>query len=95
MTNKQFIAKLKKARQLIKGGWCQGRMVVYLDNGKRQYCLLGALEEAGFKLWGVRNFKFTGSRWSDPASWNDARGRTKAQVLACLDNSIAAAQKNA
>ncbi len=82
MTNTEFIRRLRRARKLIEDGWLQG---ANYRNGS--YCLIGALHVSG-----IENFDFVspGGHHLWPGTWNDTPNRTKAEVLACIDNSIEA-----
>lgn len=93
---RDFIAKLRRARVFIHNGWTQGALARD-RNGKHTgpknlqatcWCLGGALIQAGFRFG---DYRFTSRR--SVAGWNDDPKRTQTQVLACLDNSIAALQK--
>lgn len=99
MKEQQFIEKLREARALIEHGWTQSVYArdaylrhVAIDSPKAVcFCLAGALRRVG--LQPSVNYKsyFKG----EPGvltTWNDAPERTKDEVLACLDNSIAALQ---
>lgn len=95
--SQKFIAKLRKARTFIERGWTQGqyardasgKSAWPTDYFAVRWCLGGALYCASPK-----------TKWLfvDPANggivhmpdWNDAPERTQADVLACIDNSIAA-----
>ncbi len=94
--NKEFIAKLKRARALVARGWTQGVYARDANNnqaspcGKKacKWCASGALLAVGLKL---------GAHWEPTpvnghgvTSWNDVPGRTQAEVLVMFDNSIAA-----
>lgn len=82
-----FIAKLRNARRLIARGWTRG---VYQYRGC--YCLEGALFRSG-----IQNYRFVspgGGETNHAVWWNDRPERTKAEVLACIDNSIAALEES-
>lgn len=89
--HEEFVGRLREARALIVAGWVQG---VY-SNKAGCYCIQGALSKAGIE---ERVYRLqVGKRTHGPKlatanliRWNDADGRTKEEVIACLDNSIAA-----
>lgn len=87
-----FIDGLHRARALIATGWTQGSFRKVNADDTLCYCLAGALNEAGVGWWTIQFPRGTRKR-SGAIAWNDARGRTQAQVLACLDNSIAALER--
>ncbi len=90
MTRTEFLKKLRRARALIAAGWTQG---AYAISGC--YCAQGALTKAGI---GERTFRLhiDGQSLHPMVStsalieWNDTHGRTKEDVLAMFDASIAA-----
>lgn len=92
-TNKNFIAMLRKARRLISKGWTQGA-VARDAHGEGlfppdhpnavSWCLVGAIRAAGYN--GPLSFELV--------EWNNTRGRTQSEILACFDNSIAALQQH-
>lgn len=88
---------LEKARERIAQGWCQA---TYGKDAK--VCLLGALnfavtgradEDQYARLLGfrTRGWKTAGTVAFE---WNDATGRTQAEVLARFDAAIAKLEKN-
>jgi hypothetical protein len=89
-----FIAKLRRMRSLLHRGWTQGAMartargapVGHEERAAACWCLLGAAYRAGLTNWAFVD----GTRLIAVPYWNDARERTKAEVLAVIDNSIAA-----
>lgn len=91
MTTKEV---LRKARALVKEGWCQ-QDLLRQEYGKTLYCALGALDTAtggpsdntpAYK----RMLRVTRAVDGQLSEWNDAKGRTKAQVLAAFDRAIKA-----
>lgn len=92
---------LKVARDLIAQGWVQD--VMYSDGG---YCSIGAIEKAAWPGPGSSTSygeyygacaaitKALGIQTTEPRveiiQWNDAAGRTQAQVLAAFDKAIEA-----
>lgn len=82
--------KLREARKLIKRGWCQNH---YAKNGK--CCIRGALDVVGGGGNGTTLAKLMGEAIGDHqlCMWNDAAGRTKAEVLAAFDRAIALAEQ--
>lgn len=98
MDKKTAIAVTDRAIELIKSGWCQGAMartkdgreVNELSDDAKSFCLRGAHRVAscceGVKfcndfLWALS--KAIGGV-SSIADFNDAKGRTKAEVLKVL-----------
>lgn len=95
---------LQAARAKIAAGWCQGVQHREVDsNGHREYCLYGAIEEATrLSMEGrPRAVKVLCSHLPEPyrrhsraypcrAIWeyNDALGRTQAEVLSLLDAAL-------
>ena len=91
----------REARALLAQGWCQcdyaqradGRAVWVDDPTAVRWCLVGAILRARQSRW-VPLVSLTvpsgrRRRWQDAQSWNDASGRTQAQVLAAVDARIA------
>lgn len=92
---------LRKARALIKKGWCQGAYARAINGasvdpahpGAVRFCAMAAISKiaqrhehrAGMVLVSVINAGICG--------WNDRHGRTKTQVLAAFDKAIRAASK--
>lgn len=89
---------LREARALIEKGWTQGEhatdahgvCVGPLSDAACHWCIEGALLRAR-KGWGFS------SAWfalidvipsGNPIGWNDAEGRTQAEVLAAFDKAI-------
>lgn len=96
---------LRGARQLIAHGWTQHKYVRTAEDGETtesdprvaKWCILGALRhhERGRFVWGrfVCNLdalrrleRLCGNTLS---AWNDAPGRTQAEVIDLLDRAIA------
>ena len=84
--DKAFIEWLKRARELVRKGWTQGA-----DQRGSCFCAAGAMNETrppdDEMRWTVR--------WPNGGlcilyMWNDAPGRTQAEVIAMFDNSIRA-----
>lgn len=65
---------------LRRDGWCQGQTVD--EQGKR--CLVGAIMDTASKDWGAL-YQAVGRRHIGYVQWNDARGRTAAEVIALLE----------
>lgn len=89
--NEEFIGRLRVARGYVQNGWTQG---VY-HNGHGCYCAQGALNMAGIREQQYR--LLVGKKLLAPypstdrlITWNDRQYRTKEEVLAMFDNSIAA-----
>ena len=98
---------LKNARALVARGWCQGHYAER-ENGETcdlvsgeavRWCAEGAIHNATFgaKHWIWREVNDAFCKASDTdhiPSFNDAPGRTQADVLAAFDRAIAAAEKS-
>jgi len=84
-----------KAHELLarENGWCQGTATTITSSGDYQYCAVGALD----KCYSFRTFELKLEDIvrrldiHDPdnlvdavAEWNDAPGRTQAEVVALL-----------
>lgn len=102
MSNKEFIRKLRRARQLLQKGWIKNDWAKDKDGSSVHersrhavcWCLMGALHRAGLEpLQYVMVNRY--NQDMNVAVWNDSWRRTKEQVLACIDNSIAALKKAA
>lgn len=93
------VTTLRKARALVVQGWCQGTAAIFigdtlclcavaacfdgaLHDSLRWQRAVAALERAIGKKWG-----------GHVARWNDAPGRTKAQVLGLFTRAIHAELK--
>ena len=86
---------LNRAAELVEHGWTQGAYE-FTENSKTYYCLVGAIGRAqeifsvpgrqeAYKAIGDRLRKDHGLPKLDPISrWNDAPGRTQAEVVALL-----------
>ena len=86
---------LTKARDLLEQGWCQGVEWIHNKNGGFSCCILGALQEAEGNhdtRFDVYDFVYGAlSRLhyeKDIADFNDAPGRTQAEVLKVMDDAI-------
>jgi len=100
--SKSVIEVLKEAREKIRQGWCQGgpardhrdATISTGDPNACKWCLFGALMAVTDDWDGPRAAikEFTGCSL---AEWNDAPGRTKAEVLALLDKAIERAEAEA
>lgn len=76
---------LEKARAIVARGWCQNALQT--DSG---FCIIGALGEAApddVCLMGPW-ISLLGFGETNAAEWNDAPGRTQAEVLARFDEAI-------
>jgi hypothetical protein len=97
----QLAGLARAAADLIeKHGWCQGR----LKDFEGRYCALGALQAAGASEDDLREFNAHAIRWLDEREyggssiagypsvmrWNDAPGRTAAEVTGMLRSAAAA-----
>lgn len=97
MEKQVFLTKLRRARDLIQSGWTQGEDArdaeghpTYLENdGATCWCMVGALVRAGIPR-SQFEFEYPNGESESVLFWNDEPKRTKAEVLACFDNSIAA-----
>lgn len=93
MRKREFIAKLREARKLLACGWQRGYWMNEV-NGQTCFCIGGALRYVG--LAGEFEVELPDGQVGDIfllADWNDRRERTQADVLACIDNSIAALER--
>lgn len=93
---------LEKARERIARGWCQQ----VRHNTEGAVCIVGALQDAaGIPEGTNRDIYAATAPWTDPLgfssegfdfpdTWNDALGRTQAEVLARFDAAIAKLEKN-
>jgi hypothetical protein len=89
MDTANFITKLQKARALVARGWTQGKFRER-RSGRTCYCPLGAILRAGLP---TSVFDMGPVPHENIVAWNDDPSRTKAEVLAMFDNSIAALTK--
>lgn len=91
---------LRKARALIEQGWSQGCgakdangfPVSTSSQEATSYCAIGALEAAGdlsFGHWRALEALRAGLPEASITGWNDARDRTKEEVLDLYDRVIA------
>ena len=91
--------KLREARKLIERGWCQhhyaedaaGNIAEVGDDAAVAWCAAGALWKAGTGIYEVGLMKRAIGGCATDA-WNDAPGRTQAEVLAAFDRAIALAE---
>lgn len=90
---------LIKARHLIAQGWCQ-RDSFTRSNGQDHYCMLGAIDKAGFERGGLVEILKIIGRAMGPKhqgvsipEFNDAPVRTKAEVLEVMDDAIELAKQ--
>jgi hypothetical protein len=95
--------KLRKAKALIERGWTQGafarrangRVIGYESDDASCFCIAGALMRvtpliSDFERLCHPLTRATGSPRLD--HWNDAPGRTQAEVLAAFDKAIELAE---
>ena len=104
MTPADIIAGLRLIQQKLRQGWCQhvmardknGAMCHYLSSDAVCWCIHGASQATGVVSQDVFTpiMKLTNSEGDYAAltSWNDAPGRTQADVIAMLDQAIASVQ---
>lgn len=80
---------LKRGRERVAAGWCQ-RAMGGAERGA--YCLVGSFLDADELPFG-RCLKAVSLElpegFQDPLKWNDAPGRTQAEVVALFDRAIA------
>jgi hypothetical protein len=87
---------LRKARRLIKRGWCKGIMRRYRYGKVVGHCALGAIVDAIGSPYGpkhndaVGRFENVIRTNSSITTWNDSPFRRKAEVLAAFDRAIKA-----
>ena len=96
MTTKELLIA---ARAKIAQGWCQGmdaadaqgNPVDWSSRKARQWCISGAMANAcdGFHE-GARAALLSAAKARSLVRWNDAQGRTQAQVLKLFDKAIKA-----
>lgn len=92
---KVFIAKLREMRKLLQRGWTRcaaardayGCSVSVRSKYAVCWCISGAARAVGLPPW-TTVMRQPGA-WTI-ADWNDDPHRTKAEVIACIDNSIRA-----
>lgn len=92
---------LLRARELVKKGWCQNKLVIGGEHERdpkcTHYCVLGAIAGAAHQVGG-NQFAAT-AFWkhhtgiSDPGAWNDSSWRRKGHVLEAFDVAIAQAKE--
>lgn len=90
MTKREFVKRLRKARALVVRGWWQGAWSNFAerpDGNPDCFCAWGALAEAGLRDYVT---EYPDGETVGLVTWNDRPGRTKAEVVAMFDNSIAA-----
>lgn len=76
---RRAVAALRHARRLVENGW---RQEGYGGPAQGRYCLVGAISRATTAC-SVPPFQLPALE-----TWNDAPGRTQADVLALLDKAI-------
>lgn len=85
---------LKAARALVTEGWTQFSSRAVID-GQDCYCVMGALNSAARTLGAMDAVHLAIQRalgiigTGAVTTWNDAPGRTQAEVLAAFDKAIA------
>lgn len=80
------------AQALVGKGWCQGEYTAKIDGKPIAWCARGAVlavcptgaSDASWLLWNVVN--------EDIVHWNDAPGRTQAEVIQAFDRAIELAE---
>lgn len=88
---RMLLIALEKARALIARGWCQNTQI----DADGNVCVVGAIKLAAgvehISVYRHLGFTMDTSRPNEtwPAVWNDAPGRTQAEVLARFDAAIA------
>ena len=97
-TRKAVTGILKDAQARIKKGWCQCyRMRYNPKTGVFDHCSTGAIEslgftrkhtDAAFRLLGDTIRDHGDPECSSIVPWNDAPGRTQAEVVAMFDKAI-------
>lgn len=99
---KTVIEVLTEARALVEQGWTQrawardrfGNAGMWDEPTACEWCLVGALASAGFGSGYNSAWKILRELTGDPLSaFNDAPGRTQAEVLDLLDRAIARASE--
>jgi hypothetical protein len=90
----QIAEKLREARALIERGWCQGSSSRNNEDGTTSYCLLGALSTVNKRYHVYYTAKDHVEEILEVPIpvWNDAPGRTQAEVLDLFDRAIAKAE---
>lgn len=99
---KSVLQILTQARRLVKRGWCKGALArtvkgsVCSDDDPEavEWCAFGAIWKASGRLPNRKALTcLQRSIRRDIGIWNDAWGRTKAQVLSAFDRAIALARR--
>lgn len=86
---------LVKARALVERGWVQGRFS-RMKRGKECFCAVGAIcraageAQACHRLGALKAVEDEIPQELLLSQWNDAPGRTQAEVLAAFDKAIQA-----
>lgn len=86
---------LAKARALVERGWVQGRFS-RMKRGKECFCAVGAIcraageAQACHRLGALKAVEAEIPQEFLLSQWNDAPGRTQAEVLAAFDRAIQA-----
>lgn len=98
---------LLEARNLIEKGWCQGCMARragggltdIFDASAAQFCLMGAMHRAGAMLESdefrptAQNFIYKAGNIGSLIHFNDAKGRTQAEIIDVLTRAIEASRE--
>lgn len=88
MTHEQRSAIFRRAAKLVKAGWCQFFICEDDADGNPRRCLLGAVSDACGEV-GEVSYPLRGAieelTGMDAAKWNDATGRTQAEVVELLE----------
>ena len=95
-----IVEMLKRSRERIARGWCQdsyaedkeGRRTSPLSNFACAWCMMGALRPEGIECMAAEPFLRRLVPHHALAQFNDAPGRTQAEVLAVYDKAIAMAE---
>ncbi len=91
---------LAEVRALVAQGWTQRKLLDRRDD-VQCYCLVGAIQTVTFKRNGPSAYALRRTACNALrnaagdlylARWNDAEGRTQADVLALIDRTIEAVQ---
>lgn len=87
---------LKAARGRIEKGWCQGIGRIVNDNGIAiAWCAVGATAQGQEDLGADADLYLECVIGTHAiTSWNDAPGRTQAEVIAAFDKAIALAESD-
>jgi hypothetical protein len=89
--DEQVKAVLLEAAKLVERGWCQGRERDFRD-GIACYCALGAINASSPLSGDFDPYDYAydslafyiGVNLGEVSEWNDASGRTQAEVVAAL-----------